>query len=60
LGRGEVTAIERRVSFTVRVPENTARSFKAACALEGVRGQDVLEKAILEFIETKKEARITD
>jgi hypothetical protein len=45
---------ERRVSFTVRVPESVARSFKSACALEWITGQEVLEKAILDFIKAKE------
>jgi hypothetical protein len=42
------------VFVACRVTEEQAHKFKIACAVEKTTIQAVLEKAILDFIETKK------
>ena len=47
--------IEKRVTLSVRIPEETARRFKAKCAMVGTTGQFILSKAIEKFLEEKKD-----
>ena len=46
--------IEKRVTLSVRISEETARRFKAKCAMVGTTGQFVLSKAIEKFLEEEK------
>ena len=50
----EVVTIEKRIGLTVRISESVARQFKSKCALEGITGQDVLERAIMDFLNEEK------
>ncbi|GHV34837.1 hypothetical protein FACS1894187_06250 [Synergistales bacterium] len=45
---------KRRSNIPVRLPEQMAREFKSACALEGVTAQSVLFKAVSDFLEERK------
>ncbi|GHS91709.1 hypothetical protein AGMMS49957_18560 [Synergistales bacterium] len=47
--------MEKPISIPVRLPEQIARQFKAACALEGVTAQSILFKAVSDFLEKRKE-----
>jgi metal-responsive CopG/Arc/MetJ family transcriptional regulator len=45
---------EKTSRQSVRLTDKLAREFKSACALEKVTAQEVLEKAVIEFLEKRK------
>ena len=52
--------MEKRTQIPVRLPEQLAREFKAACALEGTSGQEVLLKAVIKFMNKKRKTKLPE